>query len=44
MRLLDDCCVEGCGRATRDDRALREDVTLKRMRQHDCGVQRKERA
>ena len=42
MRLLDDCCGEGSGRATRDDRALREDVTSKRMRQCDCGMQRKE--
>jgi len=28
VRLLDECS----GRATRDDRALREDVTAKRMR------------
>ena len=42
VRLLDEFCVEGSGRATRDDRALREDVTLKRMRQCGCGVQREE--
>jgi hypothetical protein len=42
VRLLrvDECRVEGSGRATRDDRALREDVTSKRMRQCDCGVQK----
>ena len=40
--LLDECCVENSGRATRDDRALREDVTSKRMRQCDYGVQRKD--
>jgi len=34
-RLLDECCVEGSGRATRADRALRKDVTLKRMQQCD---------
>jgi len=42
VQLLDECRVEVSGRATRDDRALREDVTAKRMRQCDCGVQRKE--
>ena len=42
MRLLGECRVEGSGRATRDDLALREDVTSKRMRQCDCGVQREE--
>ena len=43
VRLLDKCRVEGSGRATtRDDRALREDVTSKRMWQCDCGVQREE--
>jgi len=43
VRLLDECRVEGSRRAmTRYDRALREDVTSKRMRQYDCGVQREE--
>jgi len=42
VRLLDECCIEGSRRATRDGRALREDVILKRMRQCDCGVQREE--
>ena len=37
-----ECRVEGSGRATRDDRALREHVASKRMRQCDCGVQREE--
>ena len=42
MRLLDEFCVEGSGRATRDvdDRALREDVTW--MRQCGYGVQMEE--
>jgi hypothetical protein len=42
VRLLDEFCVEGSGRATRDERALRQDVTLKRMRQCDCCVQRED--
>jgi len=42
VRLLDECCIQGSRRATRDDRALREDVILKRMRQCDCGVPREE--
>ena len=42
MRLLGECPVEGSGRATRDDRALPDDVTSKRMRQCDCAVQREE--
>jgi len=40
VRLLGEWPVEGSGRATRDDRALRDDVTSKKMRQCDCGVQR----
>jgi hypothetical protein len=42
VRLLDGCHVEGSGRATRDDRALSEDATSRRIRQRECGVQREE--
>ena len=38
MRSLNECPVEGSGRATTDERVLREDVTSKRMRQCDCDV------
>jgi len=42
VRLLGECRVEGSRRATGGGRALRKDVTSKKMRQYDCGAQREE--